>query len=73
MASRRHQRQKACGTKQRFASREAATRGLAALYRTRGLDSGALVVYGPCRQCGAFHFGHEPTVHRRKGTDARCR
>lgn len=71
MASRRHQRRAACGTKQRHASRAAAEAGLAAFRRTH-LDTGAMVAYA-CGACGWWHFGHQPTVHRRKGTDAWCR
>lgn len=55
MASKRHQRFKACARKRRYLSHKAATYVLRRFIAAKGDHS--LAVYR-CRFCAGYHFGH---------------
>ena len=56
MSSKRAQRRKACGGKQRFATQAETIDAIRALTRDKGWQ-GWLVPYR-CKFCGGFHYGH---------------
>lgn len=61
MASKRHVRRVACGSKKRYASQEEAGRHAGAARYAYG---GYFAVYR-CRWCGGFHIGHANEATRR--------
>ena len=66
MASRRHQRRKQCGDKQRYPDQLSARVAASILHRKYGAD------FNPyrCRWCGSWHAGKTPG-HVRQAIDNR--
>lgn len=58
MASKRHQRRKACSRKVRHGSPEAARTALHKLNQAKGYQ-GPMNAY-QCQFCGGWHIGHRP-------------
>lgn len=71
MASKRRLRRRACGTKKKFVTQEAALIEIRRrISATKGAMGGRLAAYH-CTFCGQYHIGHPPANVRQSMADRR--